>query len=64
MFLKKPEKRRLSPWCVIMVGGLATVGAISIVTACKDSIKEKTRMIATMFGKKDKCRCDNFTCDE
>ena len=47
-----------------MVGGLATVGAISIVTACKDSIKEKTRMITTMFGKKDKCRCDNISCDE
>ena len=64
MFLKKPEKRRLSPWCVIMVGGLATVGAISIVTACKESIKEKTRMITSMFGKKDRCRCDNIPCDE
>ena len=64
MFLKKPEKRRLSPWCVIMVGGLATVGAISIVAACKESIKEKTRMITSMFGKKDKCRCDNIVCDE
>lgn len=47
-----------------MVGGLATVGAISIVSACKDSIKEKTRMLTTMFGKKDKCCCDNISCDE
>ena len=64
MFLKKPEKRRLSPWCVIMVGGLAAVGAVSIVTACKDSIKEKVQIITSMFSKKDKCRCDSVTCDE
>lgn len=64
MFLKKPEKRRLSPWCVIMVGGLATVGAISIVSACKDSIKGKMQTIAAMFGKKNKCQCDTLSCDE
>ena len=64
MFLKKPEKRRLSPWCVIMVGGLATVGAISIVSACKDSIKGKMQSIAAIFGKKDKCRHDGIVCDE
>lgn len=64
MFLKKPEKRRLSPWCVIMVGGLATVGAISIATACKDSIKSKVRSITSMFGKRDKCHCDGVVCEE
>ena len=64
MFLKKPEKRRLSPWCVIMVGGLATVGAVSIVSACKDSIKDKMHSISQMFGKKDKCQCDGIVCDE
>lgn len=64
MFLKKPEKRRLNPWCVIMVGGLATVGAISIVTACKDSIKTKMQSITSMLCKKDKCRCDGVVCEE
>ena len=64
MFLKKPEKRRLSPWCVLMVGGLATVGAISIVSACKDTIKEKGRAVAAMFGKKDKCHCESSICED
>ena len=59
MFLKKPEKRSLSPWCVIMVGGLAAVGAISIVSACKDSINEKTRAIASLFRKKERCPCES-----
>ena len=62
--MKKPEKRRLSPWCVIMIGGLATVGAVSIVTACKESIKDKMHSISQMFGKKDKCQCDGIVCDE
>ena len=59
MFLKKPEKRRLSPWCAIMIGGLATVGAVSIVTACKESIKEKGHALMSMFGKKEKCPCES-----
>ncbi len=59
MFLKKPEKRRLSPWCAIMIGGLATVGAVSIVTACKESIKEKGRALMSMLGKKEKCPCES-----
>ena len=49
MFLKKHEKRRLSPICVIIVGGLATVGAMSIVGACRDMVCEKAQTIASMF---------------
>ena len=64
MFLKKHEKRSLSPWCVIMVGGLAAVGAISIVSACKDSIKEKTRAIASMFRKKERCHCESMMAED
>ena len=47
-----------------MIGGLATVGAVSIVTACKESIKDKMHSISQMFEKKDKCQCDGIVCDE
>lgn len=64
MFLKKHEKRRLSPWCVIIIGGLATVGAMSIVSACRDTVMEKGRAIASMFKKgKGGCACPESSSD-
>ena len=59
MFLRRQEKRRISPICVIIIGGLATVGAVSLVGSCRDMLCEKGRAIASMFKKSDskKCSC-------
>jgi hypothetical protein len=56
MFFTKHEKKRLNPWCVIIVGGLAAVGAVSLVGACRDKVMEKGRAVMSFFQKK-KCEC-------
>lgn len=61
MLFKKNEKKRVSPLGVIIVGALATVGAMSIVTACRDTVCEKGRAIVAMFKKKGSKNC---TCQE
>ena len=53
MFFRRQEKKRVSPLGVIIVGGLAAVGAISLVGSCRDMICEKGRAIATMFKRGD-----------
>ena len=60
MFFKKHEKRGLSPLCVIIVGGLATVGAMSIVGACREMVCDKAQTIVSMFkrGASKKCSCN------
>ena len=63
MLFKRQEKKRMNPWCAIMVGGLAVVGAVSIVTACKDTIMEKSRAIASLFHGRCKSRTGT-TCEE
>ena len=62
MFLRRQEKRRVSPICVIIVGGLAAVGAISLVGSCRDMLCEKGRAIASMFKRNDskKCGCQEI----
>ena len=62
MLFKRPEKRRISPLCVIVIGGLATVGAISLVGSCRDMLCEKGRAIASMFKRNDskKCNCHDM----
>ena len=59
MLFKKNEKKRMSPLGVIIVGALATVGAMSIATACRDTVCEKGRALVAMFKKRGskKCSC-------
>ena len=61
MFFKRPEKRRISPICIIVVGGLAAVGAISLFGSCRDMVCEKGRAIASIFKRGDSKKC---TCQE
>ena len=58
MFFKKQEKKKLNPWAVIVIGGLATVGAVSIFNMGRDFITEKGSAIKSFFEKKIKpCEC-------
>ena len=57
MFFRRQEKKRVSPLGVIIVGGLAAVGAISLVSSCRDMLCEKGRAIAAMFKRGDSKKC-------
>ena len=69
MFFRKQEKKKLNPWCVIIVGGLAAVGAFSIFNAGKEFIEEKGCEIKSFFKRKmksgsahssDVCECEGL----
>ncbi len=58
MFFRKQEKKRMNPWCVIIVGGLAVVGAVSLTNKGRELIRDKTRAVAALFkGKGTGCDC-------
>ena len=55
MFVRS-EKRRIAPWLVLAVGGLATVGAISILSRTKSLLNMGKRKIGGIFsGVREEC---------
>ena len=64
MFFKKQEKKRINPWCVIIVGGLAVAGAVSIVNMGKDFVMEKGQAVMSFFKKKSASGCECVPCEE
>ena len=58
MLFKKREKRRINPWCVMIIGGLAIIGAVSLTKNGKEFITEKCRAVTDFFKKKKSCECD------
>lgn len=64
MFFKKQEKKRINPWCVIIVGGLAVAGAVSLVNTGKEFVREKGRAMMSFFKKNDSVSCDCTSSEE
>jgi len=58
MFFRKQERKRVNPWCVIVIGGLAVVGAVSLTNMGRDFIKEKSAAIASFLKGKSKPECE------
>ncbi len=48
----------MNPWCVIIVGGLAVAGAVSLVNAGKEFVREKGQAMMSFFKKKDASGCE------
>ena len=63
MFFKKQEKKRLNPWCVMIIGGLAIAGAVSLTNKGKSFITERGRAIASFFGGRG-CACESQSSEE
>ena len=60
MFVRS-EKRRVAPWLVLAVGGLAAVGAISILSKGKSLLGMGRRKLHGMFCsgcETGECECD------
>ena len=64
MFFKKQEKKRLNPWCVIIVGGLAVAGAVSLANMGKEFVREKGQAVMSFFKKKGSVSCECSPSDE
>ena len=63
MFFRKQEKKRLNPWCVMIVGGLAIVGAVSLTNKGRELIRDKSRAVVSFFKGKTSC-CDCSSSEE
>ena len=58
MFVRS-EKRRVAPWLVLTVGGLAAVGAVSLVSGGRRAIRMAKRRVREMFsGTREECECE------
>ena len=64
MFFKKQEKKRINPWCVIIIGGLAVAGAVSLVNTGKEFIREKGCAVMSFFKRNDVSSCNCTSSEE
>lgn len=61
MFFKKTERKKHSAACILAIGALAAIGALSITRRGKSMVRDAKNKMKNLLGK---CECNSSDCCE